>query len=334
MIESFHPCRAAPRRPLLPRSGARLLLAAGVLTLSPTTPVFAHVAAEAPVRALLYSWSFEPWVLFCLLVSAVLYVVGVVRLWRRAGRGHGVSLLHAFAFAGGWLALAGALVTPIDSLSSALFSAHMVQHELLMLVAAPLLVLGRPLAGWAWALPRDWLRAVGGLFHHPAWRVPWLIVTSPFVAWLLHALALWLWHLPAFFDAALDDSAVHAVQHLSFLLMALLFWWSVLGATGRREQGVALVSLFTTMVHTGALGALLTFARMPWYAHYFVTTSLFGITALEDQQLGGLIMWVPAGGVYVVAGLWMAARWMKAPAQVHVSPGAPAAHQGFARLEA
>ena len=189
----------------------------------------------------------------------------------------------------------------------------MVQHELLMFVAAPLLVLGRPLALWAWAMPQRASRAIGRFFHHPAWRVPWLMVTGPLAAWLLHALALWLWHVPALFDAALNDSTVHAWQHVSFLLTALLFWWSVLGAVTRKEQGLALVSLFTTMVHTGALGALLTLARTPWYAHYFHGTSAFGINALQDQQLGGLIMWVPAGGIYILCGLLIAGRWLKPP---------------------
>ena len=217
---------------------------------------------------------------------------------------------QASAFAGGWLVLALALVTPLDSLGSLLFSAHMVQHELLMIVAAPLLVLGRPLALWAWALPMPWRRALGHFFHQPAWRAPWLIVTSPLLAWLLHALALWLWHIPALFDAALNDLSVHAWQHTSFLVTALVFWWSVLGASTRKKQSVALVSLFTTMAHTGALGALLTLARTPWYPNYFATAPLFGLDALEDQQLGGLIMWVPAGLVYIVCGLGLASRWM------------------------
>jgi putative membrane protein len=277
--------------------------------------VLAHPVGNAPADAVVHAWSFEPWVVFCLALSAALYAAGLARLWRRAGRGHGVSVAQGCAFAAGWLTLLVALVTPLDALGSVLFSAHMVQHELLMLVAAPLLVLGRPLAAWAWALPQPWRRTTGRVLRHPAWRIPWQVVTAPLVAWLLHALALWLWHIPALFDAALDNSTLHAWQHLSFLLTALLFWWSVLGAMTRKDQGVALVSLFTTMVHTGALGAVLALARTPWYGHYFATTSLFGIDALEDQQLGGLIMWVPAGGIYILWGVATAGRWIKPHAQ-------------------
>ncbi len=129
-------------------------------------------------------------------------------------------------------------------------------------------------------------------------------------------MALWLWHIPTLFVAALNDLSIHAWQHISFLVTALLFWWSVLGAATRKEQGIALASLFTTMVHTGALGALLTLACAPWYGHYLNTTSLFGLSALEDQQLRGLIMWVPAGEVYIVCGLAMAKRWIEPPGRI------------------
>jgi putative membrane protein len=215
------------------------------------------------------------------------------------------------SFAIGSLVLVVALVSPLDALGGKLFAAHMVQHELLMIVAAPLLVLGRPLAIWAWALPFEWRRATGHFFHHPAWRLPWLYVTSPLVAWLLHALALWAWHIPLFFDAALASNAVHALQHGAFLATALLFWWSILGATTRRQRGIALVSLFTTMIHTGALGALMTLSNVPWYSAYLGTAPSYGLDALEDQQLGGLIMWVPAGLIYIVCGLVLATRWLQ-----------------------
>ena len=300
--------RFAADRPLrLARS-----VAFGAIAMACTAPVLAHALDGGPAPESPWStWSFEPWVVLCLFASAIPYALGVRRLWQRAGRGHGIGVGQASAFVGGWSTLGIALVSPIDPLGSVLFSAHMVQHELLMIVAAPLLVLGRPLAAWAWALPPAWRRATGRFFRHRAWRLPWRVATAPAVAWLVHALALWLWHLPALFEAALDDPLVHAGQHLSFLLTALLFWWSVLGPVTRREQGAALVSIFTTMVHTGALGALLTLARTAWYPHYLAVAPGFGITALEDQQLGGLIMWVPAGAVYLACGLFLAARWIE-----------------------
>jgi len=285
--------------------------AAGLPALAALAPhrVVAHAldAAGAPPPL---AWTFEPWVVTCLAASALLYALGIARLWRHAGAGRGVHVARVVAFAAGWLVLIAALLSPLDALGSDLFWAHMVQHELLMVVAAPLLVLGHPIAAWAWAFPPATRRALGRFFHRPGWRGPWLLLTGPFAGWLLHAAALWAWHLPSLFDAALRSEGVHAVQHIAFLGTALVFWWSVLGAGTRREQGIALVSLFTTMVHTGALGALLTLAPVAFYQPYAATAPAFGFTPLEDQQLGGLVMWVPAGFIYVLVGLFLAARWI------------------------
>ncbi len=270
----------------------------------------AHTADAGGAESWYLHWSFEPWVVACLALSAALYLIGIYRLWHHAGRGRGVSPVQAAAFAGGWAFLVVALLSPLDPLGNQLFSAHMVQHETLMLLAAPLLVLGRPLAAWAWALPFQWRRATGGFFHARAWRTPWLVLTGPVSAWSLHALALWLWHLPVLFEAALASEVLHSFQHITFLFTALLFWWSVLGATTHKDKGIALVSILTTFVHTGALGALLTLAQTDWYPSYAATTAAFGLTPLEDQQIGGLVMWIPAGAVYVISGLLVAASWM------------------------
>jgi len=258
-------------------------------------------------------WTFESWVIACLALAAGLYAIGLFRLWHRAGTGRGVRPAEVAAFAVGWLAIVAALVSPIDALGDELFSAHMVEHELLMIVAAPLLVLGRPLAVWVWAFPPRGRAALGAFFHRPGWRIPWLLLTGPLAAWILHALALWFWHVPALFEAALENEAMHALQHLCFLGTALVFWWSVLGGAGRHERGVALLSLFTTMVHTGALGALLTLSTVAWYPGYRASAPAWGLTPLEDQQLGGIIMWVPTGLVYIVAGLVLAGRWLAEP---------------------
>ena len=129
------------------RSRARLPLAAslaiGIAGALVSPAVLAHALAESPAAGETLGWSFEPWVVLPLLVSAFGYAIGIARLWRRAGPGHGVSVRRASAFAAGWAALVVALLTPLDPLGSRLFSAHMVQHELLMLAAAPLLVLRR-----------------------------------------------------------------------------------------------------------------------------------------------------------------------------------------------
>lgn len=272
-------------------------------------PALAHVVGPTPPQA--REWPFEPWLLACLVASATLYAIGVARLWRRAGVGHGLRVAHVAAFGTGWLALAVALASPLDSLGVHLFSAHMLQHELLMLVAAPLLVIARPLAAWTWALPARSRPAVGGALRARGWRRAWAMIRSPLGAWLLHAVALWGWHAPAAFSLALVDPLVHALQHASFLGTALLFWWAVLGSNARSRLGVALLSLFATMVHSTVLGALITLSPRTWYPGYAATSAALGADPLADQQLGGLLMWVPGGLVYLGVGLWLAARWLK-----------------------
>jgi len=288
------------------RRGARAAVAATAALAS--AAACAHVPAASELAAPIDWWPIEPWVLALLALAGALYVVGFSRLWRQTTTGRAAHARHALAFALGWLVTSAALVGPLDALSARLFSAHMVQHEALMVVAAPLFVLARPLGAWTWALPQPWRRALGRFFHRPAWRTPWLVVTGPLAAWLVHAIALWLWHIPSWFEAALASDGVHVLQHASFLVGALLYWWSVLGT--RRNGGAALASLFTTMIHTGALGALLALSPVAWYPTYADRTLAFGLDPLEDQQLGGLVMWIPAGFAYVACGLATASRWL------------------------
>ena len=271
-----------------------------------STAAFAHHATQP------LAWSFEPWAAACLALSGVFYAKGALRLWRRAGWGRGITIAQALRFALGWLVLAAALLSPIDTLGASSFAAHMVQHELLMVVAAPLLVLGRPLEAWTWSLAPASRAALGSVARIPWLRGPWRAMTDPLGAWTLHALALWLWHLPGLFALALANEGVHIAQHACFLGTALLFWWSVFDRSPRHSGGAALASLFATMGHSGALGALLTFSARPWYSHYAAPNAL-GLTALADQQLGGLVMWGPGGLAYLAAALVIASRWLLEP---------------------
>jgi putative membrane protein len=217
------------------------------------------------------------------------------------------------AFAAGWIALALCLLSPLDALATESFALHMVQHEALMLIAAPLLVLGRGLPTFLWALPHGARITTGRATRSPTLRWLWRALTAPLSAWILHAAALWVWHAPALFNAALVDPALHDFQHTSFFVTALLFWHAVLRHGAHGARGMAVLYLFTTTVHTGVLGALLTFARTPWYGAFDRgLTRYWGLTALEDQQLGGLIMWVPGACVYAGVALVLVARWISA----------------------
>lgn len=251
-------------------------------------------------------WNFEPWVVALLVLAAWAYFRGVRRVWSQAAVGRGIRTWQAAAYAGGWTFLVVALITPLDPIGGESFAAHMVQHEVLMLLAAPLLVLGRPFAPYLWAMPIAWRRRLGNLAKTSWLCASWRTLTYPLTAWVLHAVVLWVWHAPALFQAALQNEAVHTLQHLSFLLSALVFWWALFNS--RNEQGAAVIYLFTTAVHTSALGALLTFSKSVWYPVYGAPP--FGLAALEDQQLGGLIMWVPGGMVYVIAALALFGAWL------------------------
>lgn len=298
MTHSRHPVGLA-RRVLQP-----VLLAPGLAA--------AHVLDPSAPVPTSFGWSFEPVVAVALALSLALYACGHWRLQARSGaRSRPLRHWHGAAFVGGWATLVVALVSPLDALGAALFSAHMVQHELLMLVAAPLLVLGRPLGVWMWALPARWRAAVGQGVRWRPLKSFWACITAPLAAWLLHAAALWLWHAPRLFQAALLHPWIHTLQHTSFLASALLFWWTIFGRRHGSEAGApAMLSLFTTMVHTGALGALLALAPGLWYPLYVEPTSALGFDPLQDQQMGGLVMWVPGGVAYLVSALVIAARWL------------------------
>lgn len=296
------------------RRAARLreVVAACFVICALAREVCAHEGKPHTWHELARSWAFEPVVLASLLVSGVLYAVGVRKLWREAETGRGVRRWEAWCYAGGWFALFVALVSPLHPWGRVLFSAHMTQHEILMLVAAPLLVLGRPVIALLWALPLQWARVVGGWAKVSWWQKVWRALTNPFVAWAIHAVALWVWHAPVLFQATLTSEWIHTAQHLSFLVSALLFWWALIhGRQGWMGYGAATLYVFTTSVHSGLLGALITFAGTVWYPAYNGLTASWGLTPLEDQQLGGLIMWIPAGLVYIAAGLALFAGWLR-----------------------
>jgi putative membrane protein len=273
-----------------------------------------HPGAPPAPHDLLTAWSFDPGVVLPLAATGWLYLRGTRALWQSAAQGRGVRAREVTAFGLGWLTLVVALVSPVHRWGEALFSAHMVQHELLMALAAPLLVLGRPLIPWVWALPGAWRRPVGRLAAAAPFQAGWDGLTHPGVAWTVHGVAIWGWHLPVLFQATLRSETVHAVQHASFLGTGLLFWWTVLQRRqGRLGWPGGVIALFTTAVHTSLLGALLTFSSRLWYPIYAPATAAWGLTPLEDQQLAGLVMWIPGGLAYLIAALALLASWLDQP---------------------
>lgn len=257
-------------------------------------------------------WNADPWLLALLAAVSAWYWIGWRRLRVRSRQSRGLRR-RALLFSVGMLCLAFALLSPLDTLAAALVSIHMVQHMLLIIVAAPLLVLAAPLPMFAWGLPAGSRLTLSRGTRLPVVESAWDLLTLPLVAWLLHGAFLWLWHAPVLYQAALEHRVVHDLEHASFLANALLFWWVVLRALARSaaSNATALLLLFTTFLHGGLLAALMTFSSSPWYPVYVDAAARWNISALEDQQLAGLIMWLPAGITYMVAGLALLAMWMR-----------------------
>ncbi|HET7436144.1 MAG TPA: cytochrome c oxidase assembly protein, partial [Thermoanaerobaculia bacterium] len=160
-------------------------------------------------------------------------------------------------------------------------------------------------------LPETLRHRFGALARTPAVTRSWHGLTGPVTVLLLHAVVLWGWHIPALFEWALRNETVHAVQHLMFFVTAALFWWALIhGRYGRLGYGVAVFFVFITSMHTGLLGVALTFARRLWYPMYGPRAAAWSVSPLEDQQLAGLIMWIPAGVIFIVVALALFAAWL------------------------
>lgn len=282
-------------------------------------PALAHSGEPLSPHDIWNAWEWNPFILGGIGLAGWLYIRGARELWQRAGMGRGISTWQVLAFLGGLASLFVALISPVDALGTVLFAGHMVQHLLLIFLAPLLLLMGLPSTGM-WMLPRRWRPEVGRWWNrqrglHRLWG--W--VSHPVSAWVLHALAMWAWHLPDLYQAALENERLHVVEHASFFGTALLFWWALLRlasarvSTASRGAGLAsalagVVYVFTMALASGFLGALITFSPEPWYSFYASTTNAWGLTPLEDQQLAGVIMWIPAGVVYVGTALALVGR--------------------------
>lgn len=236
---------------------------------------------------------------------AGLYLVGARRAWRAAGRGRVVHGWQLVVFGLGLLTAAFALGPAFDRSST--FAAHMVQHVLLLAVAAPLLAIGAPLPTLLWSLPpatrvraMSWWRALLRAHSTRRWMA-WAVA-----ALVVQAATMWLWHLPLLFEAARRSAPLHALEHLTLLTTAVAFWWAIAG--GRRARfGVGVLLVFVGGFPGTALGAALLLAPNPWYPSYVTSTVP---KALADQQLAGVVMWSVAGVAYVIAAAILFGAWL------------------------
>ncbi len=271
---------------------------------------WADASSSSPLvpASLWWAWNFDPLILLNLSLLGAGYLLGIKRLWRKTGSHTIVSRGQATAYLSSLGILFFALLSPLHALSEELASAHMVQHMLLMVVAAPLFVLGSPGTVLIWGFEKNWRPAVAN------WR-RWVdveLLQRPLVAWVIYAAALWLWHLPAAYQAALVDPLVHDAQHLSFFAAACLFWRVTLNPSARHHLHplTAVGFLFTTSLHAMLLGVFMALSPAVWYEIYAARTQMWGLTPHEDQQLAGLIMWMPACLIYPAAAAASLGRWL------------------------
>ena len=245
----------------------------------------------APVGpdAVLQRWNLDPILLTALLLTLVAYAAcSGLRLVDR-GR---VAAWRQGCFYAGWTIGALAVVSPLCPLSVSLFSARVAQHMLLASIVAPLVALGRPGALLAAGIAR--------LTGRPAGTTGARLKSQPLTAAAVFAIALWVWHAPGPYTATFESDAVYWLMHLTLFGAALWLWSALLDTPGERLGSFVAASALTT-VQMGLLGAIITFAARPLYPPHEFTTFAWGLTPLEDQQLGGVVMWVPAGIILVVS---------------------------------
>jgi putative copper resistance protein D len=307
-----------PRWPLLrplPRPLLRPLVAAavGIAAVALPAAVAAHgVAPSAPTfPGVLLDWSFDPTIVLPLLLAAALYVQAV-RSVDRAHPDNPVPVRRTVAFLGGLVAIEIALQSPIERFDTTLFADHMVQHILLMFVAAPLIALGAPITLLLRAVrPEVRTGVVLPVLHSRIVR----LVSFPVVTWLLFTVVMWGTHFSPWFDAALENPLIHQLEHVAFLGAALLFWWPVVGldpSPWRMPYPVRVLYTFLQMPQNTFLSLAIFSASEPLYRHYATLQRTWGPTPLADQQAAGAIMWVVGDLVFVTALVLIVAAWMRA----------------------
>ena len=244
-------------------------------------------------------------VLTPLVLAILVYATGVAKLRRGRYVASREGLVRAAAFTAALVTLAIALTGPLHAWAERSFAAHMIEHELLIVVVAPLFVLSRPAGVMLHVFRKPVRRNIAQALQRSGLRKLWRICSGLQSATLLHAAALWAWHVPALFDAALRIEALHWLQHASFLLTGIWFWRAIFAAVDRTRMALAIADLFATTMHMGLLGGLIALA------HHQLYRSMSDMDAISDQRLAGLIMWVPGCLIYAIVAFVIAARMLR-----------------------
>ena len=249
------------------------------------------------------AWTFEPLVLVTIGVALITYTRGLMSV--RPARGQFVGRKRLLSFYAGIFVAFVALTSPIDELSEDLFLFHMTQHLLLVFVAAPLILIGAPLLPMMRGIPAGFRRVT--VIPGARSRVIRSLgrnVTHPMIVWSAFVVALWAWHMPPLYTAAIENELIHIAEHASFIGTALLFWWLVIEPTpfrGRIPYLGRFLFVILALTQTLPLAAMLTFTTEPWYGPYVASGGVWGIDPMTDQQIGGLMMWIGGMVSYFIA---------------------------------
>ena len=258
-------------------------------------------------------WNFDPELILPVALLTGLYLRGL-RVWRDRSRDHPHWRTACYLL--GMALLLAAVETPLDALAEHHFSAHMIQHELLMMFVAPLILLGAPTTPVLRGVPRVVRRRlVRPVARRREAAFAWRALTHPLTALAAFTAILWAWHLaPGWYDAAVRDGLVHDAQHLSFALAGALIWWCVIDPRPLRARlGYVGRMGFLVVASTpkSFLGALIVFAEEPLYGFWNDAPPILALTPLEDQELGGILMWVPSQMMFLLAVGLVFAVWAR-----------------------
>jgi len=204
----------------------------------------------------------------------------------------------------------------------------MIQHLLMIMIAAPLLLVGNPFPVLVWGLPRRGRQIVGGLLSGQSrFRRVITKITSPGIVWLLFFTVYVGWHDPNLYDLALRSEFVHDIEHLTFFFASMLFWWHVTGVAPRFHRTLStfqrLAYVLSVIPANMILGVVIAFATKPIYTYYTTVPRLWGLTVVEDQMISGMIMWIPGSMMYILAALVLVSRIVQGEAEKPENPDAP-----------
>ena len=282
------------------------------LPLAPSpTELFHNSQLEPLTKPWWQYWEFRPSVLLILLLMGLLYFRG----WRRlsvVGNGRLVGPWHLLSYFLGIALLLVALLSGIDLYGERLFLMHMIQHELLMMIIPPLLLLARPMPVLMWGLPAAPRAQLARLMQRRSlFRTLLVQITRPDVCFAIFVMSLWLWHVPKAYDTAILNPFVHDLEHISFFGSAMIFWWHVIAAAPRIHKeafAFRIVLILLAFVQNEALAVLIAFADEPLYQVYALGNGAWGLNPMQDQMWGAAIMWIPGGMMYGLAAIFLIAR--------------------------